>query len=97
MKKNYLIVLGKINDSVKVERYRNIAGPIMKQYGGIMPPVNYTVESVYVGKMSPTFMLQVEFPSVSNIDNALADQEYIKVISDRDEGFSDLCIFCISK
>lgn len=97
MKKSYLVVIGKIHDIEKVNRYRSVAGPIMKKYGGKMPPMNYTIGNIYAGEIKPTFMLQIEFPSTNDINNALTDKEYIKIISDRDEGFADLCIFCITQ
>jgi len=97
MSKTYLIVLGSPNNEEKIKAYKEVAGPIMKKYDGIMPPKNYKVEEILAGNLNPTSMLRVEFPSKENIVNAFNDPEYLAVINDRDEGFSNLSIFTISE
>jgi len=97
MSKTYLTVFGSPRDEVKIMAYKKVAGPVMKKYGGVMPPVNYTVEDILVGEFTPSFMLRVEFPSKESILSAFNDPEYVGAVADRDEGFANLSIFIISE
>lgn len=97
MSKTYLIVLGSPKDEIKMNAYKKVAGPIMRKYGGVMPPINYKIEEILVGDFTPSFMLKVEFPSKENILNAFNDSEYVGVVEDRNAGFANLSIFIISE
>ncbi len=97
MSKTYLIVLGSPKDEIKIQSYKEVAGAVMRKYGGVMPPVNYKIEKILVGDSTPSFMLKVEFPSKENILNAFNDSEYAGVVEDRDAGFANLSIFIISE
>jgi len=97
MSKTYLTVLGSPKDEVKIKAYKEVAGPVMGKYGGVMPPTNYKVEEILVGDFAPSFILRVEFPSKENILNAFNDPEYVGAVEDRDAGFANLSIFIISE
>lgn len=90
-----VIVSGNINDQAKVDTYKNVAGPIMNKYGAIMPPHMYDVSEVIAGKVSPTFMLKIDFSDKEQATAAFNDPEYKAVINTRDEGFGDLSIFMV--
>lgn len=95
MSKHYLIVIGAVKDEERVQAYKQIAGPVMKEFGGVMPPENFEVTSTLAGSLNPSFLLRVEFPSLQNIKNAFESEQYKSVVSDRDEGFSNLSIFTV--
>ena len=92
-----VIVSGNINNQEKVDAYKNVAGPVMKKYGAIMPPKSYNVRSVMAGQASPSFMLQIEFSDKENAIAAFNDEDYKAVISERDEGFGGLSIYMIEQ
>ena len=91
----YLLVSGSIDDQKKVAEYKEVAGPIMKKYGGRMPPENYQVLKVLAGAPRPTFMTRVAFPGRQEIEDAFNDPEYKTVVCLRDEGFGDLGILIV--
>lgn len=90
-----VIVSGNIHDQAKVDAYKNVAGPIMKKYGAVMPPQSFNVSEIITGEVSPSFMLKIEFSEKESAIAAFNDPEYIDVISTRDDGFGDLSIFII--
>jgi len=92
----YLIVSGRISDKATVEEYKSLAGPVLKKHNAILPPENYKVSNVLAGDSSPEFLLRIPFPTTEDINKAFADPEYLKVISLRDKGFSELSIYSVS-
>lgn len=97
MKECAVIVSGNINNQAKVDAYKSVAGLIMKKYGAEMPPQTYSVSEVIAGKVTPSFMLKIEFSDKEKAIAAFDDPEYKSVITDRDEGFGDLSIYMIEK
>lgn len=97
MGKHYLIVSGSIRNEQKVNEYKNSAGPLMKKFGGVMPPESFKVTGIIAGELRPQFLLRVEFPALVNIQEAFNSEEYLKLISTRDEGYSNLSIYCVEE
>lgn len=95
MSKHYLVVSASIQNEKTVASYKEAAGPIMKKFGGIMPPENFKVTSILAGQLMPQFLLRVEFPSLDLIQKAFSSDEYQKLIEIRDQGFSNLSIYTI--
>jgi uncharacterized protein (DUF1330 family) len=90
-----VIVSGNIHNQTKVDTYKNVAGPVMKKYGAVMPPKTYQVSEIIAGQVTPSFMLKIEFSDKEKAIAAFDDPEYQAVINIRDEGFGDLSIFMI--
>jgi len=93
----YLMAFGSPKDKEKINRYKKAAGPVMKKYGAIFPAQNFAVDDVIKGNSQPKFLNCVEFPSREKILSALSDPAYLKVINDRDNGFTDLNVFVITQ
>ncbi len=95
MSKHYLIVSGSVADQEKITKYKEVAGPVMKKFNGVMPPENFEVTNILAGSLRPTFLLRIEFPDAQNIKDAFASEEYLAAIKNRDEGFSNLSIYSV--
>ncbi len=93
----YLMAFGSPKDKEKIDRYKKAAGPVMKKYGAIFPAQKFAVDNVIKGNSQPKFLNCFEFPSKEKILLALSDPEYLKVINDRDSGFTDLNILIITQ
>lgn len=93
MSQTYLIVSGNVADAAKVEAYKSKAGPIMKKYGGQLPPENLQVSQVLAGASQPAFLLRIPFADATQIEAAFADEEYRSIVGLRDAGFGDLSIY----
>ena len=95
MSKIEVIVSGNINNQEKVDRYKSVAGPVMKKHGAVMPPHSYMVSKIFAGESAPSFMLKIEFPDKEKAEQAFNDPDYVAVIDERDQGFGDLSIFMV--
>lgn len=95
MSKVEVIVSGSIKDQAKVDRYKSVAGPVMKKHGATMPPQSYIVSKIIAGQPEPSFMLKIEFSDKNQAVSAFNDPDYLAVINDRDKGFGDLSIFMV--
>ncbi len=101
--KVYLMAFGSPKDINKINRYKKVAGSIMKKHGAIFPPVKFKINDVIKGDSidrnnpNPTFLNYIEFPDRQHILNALSDPEYISVINDRNNGFNHLNIFILTQ
>lgn len=97
MKKYFLIVSAKVENQEHVASYKEVAAPIMKKFGGIMPPKNYKVGKILAGDLSPEFLLKIEFPNNQSIIDAFNSEEYLKIIPTRDLGFSNVSIYTVEE
>ena len=97
LEKNYVVVTGSVADVAMVNAYKEVAGPIMKKFGGVMPPQSYKVGEVLAGNFKSEFLLKIEFPNLESIAGAFGAEEYKAVIGERDQGFSDLNIFILTE
>jgi len=95
MSKTYLVVTGRVADEGAAARYREIAGPVMKKFGGSMPPESCSVQEVLAGESRPSFLLRVEFPGEQEIRDAFQDPDYLSILGDRAKAFHDLNIWIL--
>ena len=81
-----------------VKSYQAGVGPILKEYGAMLPPaMQLKVNQHVAGSSSPKFMTIVEFPDAASIQDAFNDPRYLAIVDERELGFKDLHILIVSQ
>jgi len=80
------------NESDAKARYQAKSQPIAAKYGAV-PVANYSLTESLDEHQAPEVCVIISFPSKESIYQLFADAEYLKIVEDRDLGFSSLRYF----
>ena len=93
MSKVTLVVTGTVVDADQLAAYKKVAVQVLQKHGAEFPPRAREVTTVLAGELIPKMYMEIDFPEEQNVLNAFTDPDYLSVITQRDQAFSNLSIY----